>query len=193
MQLHQAVIDQYTGLLAQVMRQIHVGDGYNALVARHLPRGQRKLPALLQDDRTVCEGLQPDLRTFGVKQGRDGHVQLAPDAADDAESLQMAFLRAVRKVKARDVHARQCQCFDGFITVRGWPQGADYPCFSHHSFPFRRRPKNIGRKKKQLSPPIILPPARGLCQARQPRAAASAPLPPPHRLASFFAFSSCVR
>ena len=77
-QFHQAVVDEHPGAGFQVFGQVLIGDGNHFLVPFHLPGGEGERVASPQLDRTILEGLHPDLRALGVQDRGDGQATVLP-------------------------------------------------------------------------------------------------------------------
>lgn len=130
-QLNEAVINQDSFVVAQVLGQLLVGDGHLAGIALDVRGDQVEDIAFLQCDPASLEHPRADLRALGVQQRADGHIQLIAYPVELFEGSQVGFMGAVGKIEPRDIHAGFDHLHDGFPRVACRPQGADNLCFAH--------------------------------------------------------------
>ena len=127
----QAVVDHDGVAHLQVLYEALIGDGNPGLISHHIVGGKGKHIPIVKGDPLICKGFDPVLRSLGVQHNGNGELQLLPDLPDQIDFLLMLLVRAMRKIQARHIHARQTHLSQGLLIFTGRPNGADDFRFPH--------------------------------------------------------------
>ena len=136
----------------KLLRQTRIADAHDVLVADELPGGEGERRAVGKVDPAGLKRADAVFRTFRVEHDGDGQTQLFADLFDHVDLFLVLFVRAVRKVQARDVQPRAAHGGERFFIVTGGTDGTDDLGFSHgneRSFQALRRACAFSRRSRR--------------------------------------------
>ena len=128
-----SVVDKYARTDIYVVGKVLVCNGYFLVIAGNFTGSEYEILAVLQKRPAALELLYTNLRTFRIEKGSYRKIKLLTDSLYLLEHLLVAFVIAVRKVLARNIHTAQHELAQYFIVRSGRTHSAYYLSFSHLS------------------------------------------------------------
>src|SRR5690606_28906088 len=119
-----AVVDQDGVAWAHVGGEAAVRGGAALSIAADLLGRDGELIALMQMDRALVEGTEPDLRALQVDEHTDVPAGQRRSRPHPPVPLLVLFVAAVAQVEARDIHACRDQLAKPFGRICSRPEGA---------------------------------------------------------------------
>ena len=131
------VVDEHGVARLKILREPGIAHGHALGIAGDGLGRERERVAAVQLDLPVRERADAVLRALRVEHDGDGQVELRAQLLDPVNAHLVLGVRAVGKVQARDVHAREHHGAQRLLAVAGGANGADDLRFSHIRLPLR--------------------------------------------------------
>ena len=125
------VVDEHGVARLKILREPGIAHGHALGIASDGLGRERERVAAVQLDLPVRERADAVLRALRVEHDGDGQVELRAQLLDPVDAHLVLGVRAVGKVQARDVHAREHHGAQRLLAVAGGADGADDLRFSH--------------------------------------------------------------
>ena len=136
-QRDEPVVDEHGVARLEILREPGIAHGHALGIAGDGLGRERERVAAVQLDLPVFKRADAVLGALRVEHDGDGQVELRAQLLDAVDAYLVLGVRAVGKVQARDVHAREHHGAQRLLAVAGGADGADDLRFSHIRLPLR--------------------------------------------------------